>query len=161
MGEVEIYRYMQFCIWNFFQTPSPLFFLIVSWFFNVAAELLFLERFFTCCKGRSFQGNCCQHKHEVRFRAFTEQNVEGFFQSHKAEERINLCTGKTLAVYLRDGWRHLLQSAWRQMQRWGKERELKLPKQWQFWCFQLAHITVKAWCVCVHACTHGGTAVEI
>lgn len=102
LDELEIYHWMQFCIWDFLQTRSPSSFLVVSGFFSLAAELLLSERFFTCCKDWSFQGNCCQHKHWVRFWAFTEQNVEGFFNPTK--QRRNLCTGKTLAEYLRDGW---------------------------------------------------------
>lgn len=103
LDELVIYHSIQFCIWDFFQIPSPLFFL-VSWFSNVAAELLSLERFFTCCKGWSFQENCCQHKHRVRFWAFTEQNMMGGegCLAYKTEEKF--VYRKTLAEYLRDRW---------------------------------------------------------
>lgn len=94
-------------------------------------SVLLLERFFTCCGDRSFQGTNCQHK--VNFGAFTKQNVVGSFCTTKQRTR-QICVQVNHLLNIRgiDGiWRHLLHGAWKQMRRQGKERELKLSKQWQ------------------------------
>lgn len=70
--------------------------------FQCCCWIVLLERFFTCCKGRSFQGTNCQHKHKVSFLAFSEKNMVGIF--HPIEQRTNLHTCKTFAEYLRNRW---------------------------------------------------------